>query len=75
MLAVSRSWSKVLSKPFFILTQDFSKSAFDGIIVSIPDHCLPFYLEIRELWWFEYIQNGCHGCHSVLCFVMSQSPN
>ena len=31
--------------------------------------------EIRKLQWFEYFQNGHHGCCDILGFVTSYSPN
>ena len=31
--------------------------------------------EIRKLQWFEYFQNGRHGCHHILGFVMSYSTH
>ena len=31
--------------------------------------------EIRKLQWFEYFQNGPHGCRYILGFVTSYSPN
>ena len=29
----------------------------------------------KGLKWFEYIQNGCHGCRHIWGFVTSHSPN
>ena len=31
--------------------------------------------EIRKLQWFEYIQNGRHGCRHIWGLVTSHSPN